>query len=174
MFETASEAVRLKLEAMDRQKAAMIRDLIKQAADQIQTRVRERSSEFVAAQAKVLSLHREGALTESRLWEFAQVGNFDETTVALSLLIDLPIGAIERALVHHNSDQVLVLAKSIGLSWNTTKAILLVQTTTKPKGRSTRELEQCLSNFEKLKPETARTAIQFYRLRERATKSALN
>jgi hypothetical protein len=33
------------------------------------------------------------------------------------LLTDLPIGAIERAMVHDPGDQILVLAKSIDLSW---------------------------------------------------------
>jgi len=172
LFATASEAVRLKLEAADRGKATLIRDMVKQASDKIQSNVRERSPEFVAAQAQVESLYRTGALTEERLRAFAQAGRFDETTVALSLLTDLPIGAVERALVHDNSDQMLVLAKSIGLNWDTTNAILLIQNAAK--NRSTRDLGQSLANFNKLKPETARTAIQFYRLRERAIKASLN
>jgi len=167
LFATASEAVRLKLESADREKAALIRDLVKQASDRVQTQAREHSSEFVAAQAKVQSFHQAGKLTEDRLREFAEAGRFDETAVALSLLSDLPIGAIERALVHDNSDHVLVLAKSISLSWNTTKAILRVKAGAN--NGSTHELEQCLAKFNKLKPETARTAIRFYRLRERAT-----
>ena len=170
LFETASEAVRLKLESSDRGKAALVRDMVRQASDQIQTQARDRSSEFAAAQAKVQSLHQAGALTEDRLREFAEAGGFDETAVALSLLSVLPIGAIERALVHDNSDQMLLLAKSISLSWDTTKAILLAQATAK--SRSIHELEQCFARFKKLKPETARIAIQFYRLRERANQSA--
>jgi uncharacterized protein (DUF2336 family) len=170
LFATASEAVRVKLETADRQKAALVRDMIKQASNQIQTQVRERSANFATAQAQVKSLHQEGALTEDRLREFAEAGKFDETAVALSLLVDLPIGAIERTLVHDRSDQVLVLARSIGLSWDTTKAILQVQSMTRTKARSAHEFEQCLADFRKLKPETARTAIQFHRLRERATK----
>jgi uncharacterized protein (DUF2336 family) len=168
MFATASEAVRTKLEAADRGKAALVRDIIKQAADHIQLQAREHSPEFAAAQATVQQLHHTGGLTETRLCEFAKAGKFDETAVALSLLSDLPIGAIERALVHDHTDQMLVLAKSIDLSWDTTNAILLMQT----KGRSSHDFEQYLANFKKLKPETARTAIQFYRLRERATKAA--
>jgi len=35
------------------------------------------------------------------------------------LLTDLPIGAIERAMVYDPKDQILVLAKSIDLSWKT-------------------------------------------------------
>jgi uncharacterized protein (DUF2336 family) len=172
LFEAASEAVRLKLEAADRAKATLIRDIVKRASDEIQTQTRERSPEFLAAQAKVQSLYQAGALSEERLREFAQAGKFDETAVALSLLGDLPIGATERALVLDHSDQVLVLAKSIGLSWNTTKAVLLVQSTDNTKSRSAHKFEQWYADFKKLKPETARTAIQFYRLRERAAKSS--
>jgi uncharacterized protein (DUF2336 family) len=171
LFATASAAVQLKLEAADRGKAALVRDMVKRASDQIQTQTREHSPEFAAVQAQIQLLRQAGALTEDRLREFAKARKFDETAVALSFLSDLPIGAIERTLVHDHSDQVLVLAKSIGLSWDTTKAILLVQTATKSK--STHEFEQCLANFKKLKPETARTAIQFYRLRERAAQALL-
>lgn len=169
LFATASDAVRLSLEAADRSKAALVRDMVKRASDQIQTQAREHSAAFVAAQKKVELLHKAGALTEDRLREFAQAGRFDETAVALSLLSDFPIGAVERALVHDNNDQVLLLAKSTGLSWETTKVVLLVQA--KANGRSHVDLEQCLASYKKLKPETARTAVQFYRLRERAAKA---
>jgi uncharacterized protein (DUF2336 family) len=172
LFATASEAVRLKFEAADRGKAASVRDMVKTASDQIQTQARERSATFAAAQAQIQLLHQAGALTEDRLREFARADSFDETVVALSLLSDLPVGLIERALVHDHSDQVLILAKSIGLSWDTTKAILLVHAATKD--ISVHEFEQCLARFKKLKPETAQTAIRFYRLRERASKAPSN
>ena len=168
LFATASDLVRSRLEAADRNKAASIRDMVKRASDELQTQVRARSPQFAAVQARVQQLHQTGALTEDRLREFAKAGSFDATAVALALLSDLPIGAIERTLVHEHSDQLLVLAKSVDLSWDTTEAILLMQTTTKIKHRSSYELEHCLSSFKKLKPETARIAIQFYRLRERA------
>jgi hypothetical protein len=174
LFSTASEVVRSKLESVDRGKAVLLRDMIRQASDQVQTQVRERSLEFVAAQTQVQQMHRAGALTEDRLREFANATSFDQTTVALSLLSDLPIGAIERTFMHEHSDHLLVLAKSIDLSWQTTRAILLLQNTIMTRSRSTLEIEQCLSNYRKLKPETVRTAIQFYRLRERATKVVRN
>ena len=172
LFVTASEVVRSKLEAADRGKAALIRDIVKRASDQVQKQAREGSPEFAAVHARVQQLYQAGELTEGRLHDFAKAGFFDATAVALALLSDLPIGAIERTLVHDHSDQVLVLAKSIGLSWDTTKAILLMRTASRTESRSTQGLEDCLCRFKKLKPETARTAIQFYRLRERANKAA--
>jgi uncharacterized protein (DUF2336 family) len=172
LFESASEAVKLKFETADRAKASVVQEMIRKASDQIQTQLRDRSSDFEAARAYVEQLHKDGALTEEQLCKFAQLLKFDETAAALSLLTSLPIGAIERALVHENGDQVLVLAKSVGLSWETTRAILTLLSGASC--RSTIESAEYLDRFKKLRPETARAAIQFYRLRERATKAPVS
>lgn len=126
LFETASETVRQKFETADRNKADLVREMIKQAADQIQTKLRDHSSKFAEAKARVEQLHKNGELTEAQVCKFAELRKFDETAAALSLLTDLPIGAIERAMVHDPGDQILVLAKSIDLSWKTTRAILML------------------------------------------------
>jgi len=161
--------VRLKFETADRSKTDLVRDMIKQAADQIQTQLRDHSPNFSAARANIEQMHKDNELTESRVYEFAARGKFDETAEALSLLADLPIGAVERALVHDTGDQILILAKSIDFSWNTTRALLALQggADQRPVGVS----GEYLDRFKKLRPETARAAIQFYRLRERATSS---
>ena len=64
-------------------------------------------------------------------------------------------------------DQILILAKSMDFCWKTTHALLALQAGTehRPAGVS----GEYLDRFKKLRPETARAAIQFYRLRERAT-----
>jgi hypothetical protein len=51
------------------------------------------------------------------------------------------------------------------MSWETTKAILLLQART---NRSTHKNDLHFETFMRLKAETAKKAIQFYRLRERA------
>jgi hypothetical protein len=58
------------------------------------------------------------------------------------------------------------LARAIDLSWDTTKAILLVQIASK--SGSTHGLEQCHASFKMLQPETAKSVIRFHRLRERS------
>ena len=166
LFETASETVRQKFEAADRAKAGLVREMIKQAADQIQTRFRDHSSKFTTARAHIEKLHRDGGLTEAEVCKLAESGQFDETAVAMSLLADLPIGAVERALVHDTGDQVLVMAKSIGFCWRTTHAVLMLQSANYRSDGESAYLER----YKKLRPETARAAIQFYRLRERASK----
>jgi uncharacterized protein (DUF2336 family) len=169
LFADASETVRLKLEATDGRKASLLREMVAQASNQIQTQSREHSADYVAARAHMQFLHESGKLTTGQLETFAREGKFDETTIALALMCDLSVGLVERAMVEDRSEQILVLAKAIGLAWSTTKALLLMQAGTK--GGSTFEIEQCLAKFTKLQPETAKKAIQFYRLRERAAMS---
>jgi uncharacterized protein (DUF2336 family) len=166
LFETASETVRQKFETADRRRAELVREMIKQAADQIQTELREYSPGFEIARLHVEQLKKKGELTEAQVCKFAELRKFDETTAALALLTDLPIGAIERALVHDSGDQIIVLAKSIDFSWKSTRAILLLSGATYRANN-----DEDLERFRRLKPETARSAIQFYRLRERAGKA---
>jgi uncharacterized protein (DUF2336 family) len=166
LFEQASESVRLQFEAADPAKAGLLRDAIAQAASRIQTEMRERSAAYAAARSQVLALHRDGKLDEARLAEFARSAKFDEVTVALSVMAELPIGLVERALTSRRTEQILVFVKAIDLRWETAKAILLVQAGTK--GSSTSELDQCCATFARLSLDTAKKVIHFYRLREAA------
>jgi uncharacterized protein (DUF2336 family) len=166
LFADASEAVKLKLAVRDPRKGDLTREIVAQASNQIQTQTREKSASYAAAHAHVQSLHESGSLGETQLAEFACLGKFDETALALSMMCNLPIGVIEHALVDDRSEQILVLAKAIGLSWQTAKAILLLRAGTK--NGSTRKFDLHFETFIRLKMETAKKAIQFYRLRARA------
>lgn len=170
LFAQASEIVRRKLEAADPQRVALIRAAVADASDQIQATARAVSGEYERALIHVRSLHSLGQLDEARLVGFVRDGNFDRTAVALSMLCNLPIGAIERALVRSEPDQLLVLAKAIDLSWETAKAILTLQA---GRGGIAKErMDRCFASFFRLQPKTARTALQFYRLREQADREA--
>ncbi|HEX3502892.1 MAG TPA: DUF2336 domain-containing protein [Xanthobacteraceae bacterium] len=166
LFASASEDVQMQLEAADRQKVQLYRYLVAQAKSQIQTSIRENSASYAQARPFVEELHRTGALDGEMLAKFAQAGKFDEVTVALSLLCDLPVGHVERAIVHHRADHLMVLAKAIGLSWETTRAILRMRGPSRSIGAS--ELEANAQSFAKLQQKTAVSAMNFYRLRARA------
>jgi hypothetical protein len=140
--------------------------MVTKASDQVQADARERSTEYRAAYDRLGELHERGELSEADLQKFAAHGEIDETSIALSLLCRIRIEIIERTLVHGHTDQILVLAKSIGLSWATTKAILLLGMTAKE--RSKYFIEHANAMYSKLQQETARKAVEFYRLRDRA------
>lgn len=170
LFVQASEVVRGRLEAADPRQAALVRAAVAEASDAIQATARAGSSQHAQALAHVQRLHSLGQLDEARLLVFARERSFDRTAVALSLMCDLPIGLIERTLVHNEPEQLLVFAKAIDLSWQTARAILTLQA---GRGGVSRErLNQCLASFFRLQPKTARTALQFYRQREQASRSS--
>lgn len=171
LFADASESLKLKLASKDHYKADFIPEIIAQASLQLQTRVREKSSDFAAAHDYVQSLHAAGKLGEAQLAEFARAGKFDETTVALSLICDLPIALIERAFIDERWEQIMVIAKAIGLSWESVKALLRLQAETSASVPT--KFERAFEAFTRLKVETAKKAIRFYRLREQAT-AAIN
>jgi len=168
LFAEASESVRLTLEATDLRKAALIREMVARASNEIQTTAREDSNGYSVAYSHVQSLHKAGKLDEARLADFAKAGKFDESAVALSMLCDLPVGLIERAFVQNMSEQLLVLAKAIDLSWDTTKTLLLLQSGPNDSCASDSELNECFMSYIRLQSETAKKAVQFYRLREQA------
>lgn len=166
LFTAASEEVQRQFEACDRQKAQVYRYMVDLAKNQIQTQIREGSSKYAAARPYIEALHRSGELSLERLFLFAQEGKFDEVTIALSLMCELPVGHIERAIVHNQVDYLLVLARSIGLSWDATKAILKMRAPAQ--SASSLDLEAHRATFAKLQLKTAISLIQFYRLRARA------
>jgi hypothetical protein len=154
------------LESADRQKTGFIRDIVADVSNEMQIRLRAKSRAYVTAEEAVTALHRSGELRESKLTEFARGRRFDETTIALALLCDLPIGAVERAMVNERTEPLLLLARAIGLSWPGAKAILSLRAA--GAGENPQQQEESLAAFTKLKFETAVKALQFLRLRERA------
>lgn len=166
LFGQATEAVRRKLEAADPRRATQIRHAVASAADEIQTTARAGSYDHAAAAAHVRSLHAHGQLDEARLFDFALRQDFDKTAVALSLMSDVPLGLIERALTRDEVEQVLVIAKALELSWETTKSILMLKEGSNQ--AHSEGMNQTFASYFRLKTKTARTALQFYRIRQRA------
>jgi uncharacterized protein (DUF2336 family) len=172
LFAQASEMVRSKLEAADPRQAALIRAAVAKASEEIQASARAESGEHARALAHVRALHSLGQLDEPRLLGFVCDGHFDRTVIALSLMCNVPVGLIERVLVQSEQEQLLVLAKAIELSWETTKTLLTLQAGRG--GLAKERLDHCLAGFFRLQPKTARAALQFYRLRETAHGAALH
>ena len=168
LFVEASEAVKKELVEADPRRAELIKAAVAEASDQIQTEARAGSNDFAEAQCYVGSVYSSGKLDQAQLDKFANEGSFDKVTIALSLMCDLPIGLVERAFVQKETEQIIVLAKAIDLSWVTTVALLLLQAGVS--GSSRQQLDQCFTSFSRLKPKTAKTALQFYRMREKANR----
>jgi uncharacterized protein (DUF2336 family) len=160
LFERASQQVAARLIAIDATKAEMFRQLVAEASSRARTAVREGSSRHAAALALVEDLMQTGMLDEARIRSFAEAKSFDEVLVALSLKCDLPLETVELVLSVPRIDQLLVLAKAAELGWETTRSILIMSGPT--------DINAQRDVFARLQPKTAKTALQYYRLRSRA------
>jgi uncharacterized protein (DUF2336 family) len=169
LFVDASEAVQRQLVQADPKRAELIKSMVARATDEIQTKARAGSSDFARALAYASELHAAGGLGEAQLLEFTNEGSFDKVVAALSLMCDVPVGLVERAFVQNQTEQILVLARAIEISWVTTVTLLLMHAGVN--GSSRQQLDHCFTNFSRLQPKMAQTALQFYRMREKANRS---
>lgn len=164
LFVNATDIVRKRLEGIDRRRAGEIGRIVAEVAGNMQEMSRAASLGYRAALARVHTLKQAGGLDEQKLAEFAMARRFEETVVALALLADLPIQVVERAVAASHADIVLMISRAIGLSWPTTRLLLRLRTSEEEGGANLAEAE---AGFARLRPETARKAINFYRLREK-------
>jgi uncharacterized protein (DUF2336 family) len=169
LFQRVSEDVRTTLEAARPREAQQIRVAIAAASDRIQTIVRTGSPQHQQASEEMEELRAEGALDESKIFRFATAKDFDRTAVGLAMFCSIPINLVERSLVQKRWEQLLVFAKAADFSWPTAKALLLLKG---GQGDLTpSDLDQCFATFSRMQQKTAATALQFYRMRERAERA---
>lgn len=159
----ASEVVRRKLEAADPLSSNSIRRAIADTVSNIRAKVEGISRDYVAARASVEALRAAGNLDDAVVAAFARAGKFEETAVTLALLSDLPLGEIEAAMLGERPESLVILAKAIGMTWPTVKAILGV--CGQNAGIPNHKLDLCLGTFSRLKPATARQVLGFQRKR---------
>ncbi|MGA2054877.1 MAG: DUF2336 domain-containing protein [Bradyrhizobium sp.] len=168
LFVDASETVKNRLVEADPRRAELIKAMVAQATDDIQSKARAGSIEFSQAAHLVRELNVAGRLNEPQLLAFADEGSFDKVVAALSLMCDLPVGVVERAFVQNQSEQIVVLARALDISWATTIKLLLMHAGVN--GSSRQQLDITFANFFRLQPATAQTALKFYRMREKASR----
>jgi uncharacterized protein (DUF2336 family) len=166
LVETASDAVRRKLAAANPLAAIEIRRVLAELAAKVKTEVGAVARDYTAAKAQIADMRRAGKFGEAETRVFAQLGKFEETVAALSVLCGLPIEVIESTFQGDNSDMCLVIARAAGLSWPTAKQILLLQSTAG--SLSEQDLARAKDNFEKLQPATAQRVVRFYQVRKNA------
>jgi uncharacterized protein (DUF2336 family) len=161
LLETASNVVRRKLIHERPDATPEINNAVATVTDEIR-RDRGVKSSTHAAQARIRSLHEAGKLDDKAIHDFAEGEMFEETTAALARLCDVPIAIVAQAIVQHHSETLMVLARAAKLSWATTRALLSFHA--RHRRRPPQKVDQYLASFERLKPETAKQIIEFYRI----------
>ena len=169
LIEAASAAVRSKLAAADPATASAVRDVIAEIDGGLRAASRRASTDYASARAEVEALQRASLLDETQVASFAEMGKFEHTVIALSLLAQAPIDVVERAMLDDSPDMVVILAKVSGFAWSTAQTILL-----RASGRamSPVDLDRAYSGFLRLRVTTARSIIAFHDARRRAAEQA--
>jgi uncharacterized protein (DUF2336 family) len=157
----ASLAVRAKLEAAHPEAKAEIRRAVAEAAGRVEARIASPLFDYTAAMATIESLKQSGKLDEGVLASFAKSGAFAEVTAALAIMCDLPLQFVERAMTRDQSENLVVLAKAIGLSSSTVNEILLLRA--KRGFLAQREIAQRLARFNRLQSGTAQEIVRLHR-----------
>ena len=165
----ASDTVRAKLEAEHPHSKHEVRRAVDEVSNRIRAEEFAQTPDYGATQAALEKLFQSGSLDDDKLRTLATNGRFEETTVALALMCDLPLPFVERCMIQKHSETVLILAKMIGLSWSTVQAILLLRSGKHIVPAS--ELAQSLAQFDRLKRATAIEIVRFYRMRNQNSKS---
>ncbi len=166
LFRQASEGLRLQLEAANPRQLNSIRTAISAASERVQEIARTESAEFRRESFKLTELHASGGLDENVLAQLVSQRSFDGIAMALSLMCNLPVGVLEHALAQGRCEQILLLAKALELSWETTLALIRFQAAGDP--LSPAEVDRCFTSYCRMQTKTAQTALQFYRMRKSA------
>jgi uncharacterized protein (DUF2336 family) len=165
LIERASASVREKLTALNPQAALAVKTAVAEVTGGIRSETREASVNYADAKAQIDALVRNKQLNEQAIYQFARERKFEQVVISLAVLCDVEVDVVERAMLDPGAEVALILAKYANLSWTTAKAILLLQTA--ERGLSAQDLDQAMSNFSRLQPETARRVLGFYRTRRK-------
>jgi hypothetical protein len=167
LLEHASVAVRSRLAT---ENPAAVEGVLTEVVSGIRTETRKLSSQYVTASADVGKLMQDGHLGEAEVYKFARENRFEEAAVALAMLCNVELDAVERALHDRGHEIALILAKLAGFSSTSAKAILLLKTA--ERGISAQDLDTALRTYEKLQLDTARRVLGFYRTRLKSRPSS--
>jgi uncharacterized protein (DUF2336 family) len=160
----ASEESKRKLEQEHPEMAVEIAALVCDITSELHSIFGPASLHYFRAKRAISALHQYGNLREKNIREYAQSHQLAEVTAALSLLCSLPANVVERGIADPTGEMPVVFAKSLGFSWETTMSLLFLGA---PDHKiSASSLAGLEAKFSRLKPEAARSVIQFYQSRK--------
>ena len=160
----ASDDVRKRLERERPTMVGHIQTSVADVAGELQSKLGPVSRTYFVAKRVVTTQHRQGNLNESSISVYARSHKLDEVTIGLSLLCALPGDVIERAVLDKNREMLLILAKALDFSWETTMSLLFLGA--KDHRITAKELKDTESEFGRLNVATSRSVLKFYQSRK--------
>jgi uncharacterized protein (DUF2336 family) len=158
LLAAASDVVRAKLNA-ERHDPATVARAVEEAA------MRVRADAATLAPVSAEAPGRTSRSTSAILIDLARTGQMKDLATALALMGHIPGETVGEMLNEPRAEGLLVLAKTIGLSWDTTRAIL--ESGGEDCRRSAGDIDNLRVAFHRLKQDTAQQILAFHRARTR-------
>lgn len=136
-------------------------------AGMLQAKFGPGSRGYFVAKRVVSIQHRLGNLNESTIAGYAIAHKIDEVMIGLSLLCALPSDVIERAMFDRNREMLLMLAKALSFSWDTTMALLFLGA--RDNRITAGELHDLERDYARLNKQMSRSVLEFYQSRRKPT-----
>jgi hypothetical protein len=162
----ASDNVRKRLKYERPDMVDQIQSSVTDVAGALQSKLGPVSRGYFVAKKLVTTQHQQGNLNENSISGYARTHRVEEVTIGLSLLCSLPVDVIERALMDRNRETLLILAKALDFSWDTSMALLFLGA--KEHRITANDLRDLEHEFGHLNVATSRSVVEFYQSRKNA------
>ena len=163
----ASDNVKKKLDGERTDEASQIQTMVTEVTGALHSKFGPASKSYFEAKRAVAKQKNVGDLNENKIFEYAQSHKLEEVTAGLSSLCRLPVDVVERALIDKSREALLILAKALGFSWETTMSLLFLGA---PDHRIvSHDLDAMKREFDGLNVETCQSVLNTYNLRKLAT-----
>ena len=162
----AADNVKKKLEGEHTDVTSQMQTLVTDVTGTLHSKFGPASRSYFDAKRAVARQKQFGGLNENKIFEYAQSHKFEEVTAGLSLLCTLPVDVVERALIDKSREALLILAKALGFSWETTMSLLFLGA---PDHRIlSQDLDGMRRELADLNVETSRSVLKTYQSRKLA------
>ena len=161
----AKDTVRTRLLAIAPPEA---QEEIKRVLNEVAREAPPPSRSFGVAEELVKLMKGLNELDDAAVYKFAETKKFDEVTVAVAVLNDMPIEMMARLMEGPRADLLLIPCRSARLNWPTVESILRNRPVMPSINERTLEIAE--RDFRKLSMETAQRTVRFWQLHNKIEK----
>jgi uncharacterized protein (DUF2336 family) len=166
LLRRAKDAVRARLLAVA---PAAVRDEIQKVLNNIANEGGPAPRRNYGVAEELVKLMKQlNELDDVAVYKFAEAKKFDEVTVALAVLNDMPIEMVERLMLGQRSDLILIPCRAARLNWPTVETILRKRPLPHTLDDATLQVAQ--RDYRRLSLETAQRTVRFWQLHNRIEK----
>jgi uncharacterized protein (DUF2336 family) len=145
-----------------------VQEEIRQVLNEIAREAQPPGRSFGVAEELVKLMKGLNELDDAAVYNFAESKKFDEVTVALAVLNDMPVEMTARLMEGPRADLLLIPCRSGRLNWPTVESILRNRPGGQPIDEKTLEVAE--RDYRKLSMETAQRTVRFWQLHNRIEK----